>query len=61
MKTMKITTFWTPDEAARIYDMLNLVQTAVWDAYGNDINEFYLEIAKAQAEHESSLKDDEDF
>lgn len=61
MRTLKITTFWTPDEAARIYEMMDLVQTAIWDAYGNDITEFYLEIAKTQAEHEASLNDDEDF
>lgn len=61
MKTLKITTHWTPDEAARIYDMLDLVQTAIWEAYGNDITEFYMEIAKAQAQHEESFIDNGNF
>ncbi|WP_333607657.1 hypothetical protein [Arsukibacterium sp.] len=58
MKTLKITTHWTPGEAACIYEMLDLFQTAIWEAYGNDITEFYMEIAKAQALHEETFIDD---
>ena len=58
MKTLKITTHWTPGEAASIYEMLALFQTAIWEAYGNDITEFYMEIAKVQAQLEETFIDD---
>lgn len=61
MKTLKITTFWTPDEAARIYETLELLQTAVWEAYGSDITAFYQEVAQVQTEQKSLFNDDEGF
>ena len=61
MKTLKITTFWTPDEAVRIYETLELLQTAVWEVYGNDITAFYQEVAQVQTEQKSLFNDDEGF
>ncbi len=61
MKTLKITTFWTPDEAVRIYETLELLQNAVRETYGSDITAFYQEVAQVQTEHKSRFNDDEDF
>ena len=61
MKTLKITTFWTPDEAVRIYETLELLQNAVWETYGSDITAFYQEVAQVQTEQKTRFNDDEDF
>ena len=37
MKTLKITTFWTTEEAGNVYRLLDELQSAVWESYGEDI------------------------
>lgn len=61
MKTLKLVTHWTPDEAASIYDMLDQVKTAIWEAYGNDITEAYKEMARSQEQQLELFADDLDF
>ena len=37
MKTLKITTHWTPEEADCIYQLLDDFKEVLWQNYGDDI------------------------
>jgi len=41
MKTLKITTHWTVEEADCIYRLLDEFQCAIWESYGQDIEQLY--------------------
>ena len=41
MKTLKITTHWTTEEADGIYRLLDDLQCAIWESYGQDIEQLY--------------------
>ena len=64
MKILKITTHWTPEEAACIYQFLDEFKDALWQSYGEDIVQMYKAIydeeqANYQANHEATMLDDE--
>ena len=61
MKTLKITTHWTTQEAAEVYQAIDLLKTAIWESYGNDIREMYKKIAQDQKEMGEQFNDDMDF
>ena len=48
MKILKITTHWTTEEADCIYELLDALKSAIWQAYGEDIVEMHREIASEQ-------------
>lgn len=43
MKTLKITTHWSPEEADCIYQLLHDLQAEIWEAYGGEITQLYAE------------------
>ena len=50
MKILKMTTHWTPEEADCIDRLLSEFQTALWEIYGDDIEQLY------QTNREEQLK-----
>ena len=48
MKTVKITTHWTAEQAADMYTLLNDLKSAIWQSYGKEIITMHHEIAFEQ-------------
>ena len=61
MKVLKITTHWTTQEAAEVYEALDLLKTAIWESYGSDIREVCTNIAQEQKEIGEQFNDTIDF
>ncbi len=57
MKTLKITTHWSPEEADCIYQLLDGFKEALWQCYGNDI----LQMHKTRHEEQQALNAETDF
>ena len=49
MKTLRITTYWTAEQADCIYQLLGDLRSVLWDHYGDEITELY---EKARLEQE---------
>ena len=59
MKTLKITTHWTPEEADCIYQFLDDFKQALWQYYGEDIVQMHKTIhAQQQERYEEKEPDD---
>ena len=56
MKTLKITTYWSAEEADCIYQLLDELKEVIWQAYGEEILQMYQEMRDGKAE-----KQDDDF
>ncbi|WP_428352966.1 hypothetical protein [Methyloprofundus sp.] len=66
MKTLRITTHWTTEQAEDIFTLLDDLKIAIWQSYGEDIVTMNREIAfkqKKEAENreEGELKDEPFF
>lgn len=63
MKILKIPTWWTPAEADSIYQLLDKLQTEVWQAYGKEIQNMYHEQHRNQMlnEQEDEFNDEIPF
>lgn len=61
MKTLKITTHWSAEEAAQIYEALEILKTAIWESYGSDITQMYTDIAHQQKEMGEQFNDEMEF
>jgi hypothetical protein len=61
VKVLKITTHWTTQEAAEVYEALELLKTALWESYGSDIREMHINIAQDQREIKEQFNDSIDF
>jgi hypothetical protein len=61
VKVLKITTHWTTQEAAEVYEALDLLKTAIWENYGSDIKEMYKSIAQEKKEVGEQFNDAIDF
>ena len=60
MKTLKITTHWTPEEADCIDQFLADFKAALWQSYGEDIVQMHQTIhAQQQARYEKKASDAE--
>jgi len=62
MRTLKMTTHWTPEEADCIYQFLDDFKEALWKNYGEDM----VQMRKAsqnqqQTHHEEAFNDDLPF
>ena len=62
MRTLKMTTHWTPEEADCIYQFLDDFKEALWEYYGNDM----VKMRKASQDqqqtcHEEAFNDDLPF
>ncbi|GEM_PF-2027102 len=55
MKTIKLTTHWTTEQAEDLYLFLDEIKTAIWQSYGEDIVKMHQEIAT-----EKLLKEEND-
>lgn len=61
MKTLKITTHFTTEEADAIYQILDELKRAIWASYGNEIVEMHKQIARERGEENNDLNDDLKF
>ena len=66
MKTLRITTHWTTEQAEDMFTLLDDLKIAIWQSYGEDIVTMNREIAfkqKKEAENreEGELKDEPFF
>jgi len=60
MKTLKITSHWTPEEAECIDQFLDDFKQALWQCYGEDIVQMHKTIhAQQQKRYEEKEPDDE--
>ena len=60
MKTIKLTTHWTTEQADDIYVLLDALKIAIWESYGEDILKMHKEIAHRQEEN-NNFNDDLPF
>jgi len=60
MKTVKITTHWTAEQAGNIYMLLDELKSLIWQSYGDDIIKMHRENAHEQLKEKESdqLNDD---
>tara|TARA_R110002074_G_scaffold194107_1_gene360187 strand:+ start:327 stop:524 length:198 start_codon:yes stop_codon:yes gene_type:complete len=56
MKTLRVTTYWTPEQADCVYQLLDELKAAVWSSYGEEITEMH----KAVWEEEQQERKDEE-
>lgn len=63
MKSLKITTYWTAEEAHCVYQLLDELKSAVWESYGEEIQEMFNEIRCEQqnTEQNNEFDDEIDF
>jgi len=59
MKTLKITTYWSAEEADCIYQLLDELKEAVWAAYGEEILKMHQEMRDEKAEVQCEYFNDE--
>jgi hypothetical protein len=60
VKTLKITSHWTPEEAACICQFLDDFKEALWQCYAEDIVQMHKTIhAQQQERHEEKKSDGE--
>ena len=53
MKILRIPTYWTPEEADCVYQLLDELRAAVWNSYGEEITAMH----KAISSEEQRKKD----
>lgn len=41
MKILRITTYWKPEEADCVYQLLDELKAAIWSSYGEEITEMH--------------------
>lgn len=51
MKVTRLTTYWTPDEAATVIDFLDSLREALWETYGEQITKMYQEEHELHRQH----------
>ena len=62
MKTLRMTTHWTTEQAEDMFTLLDDLKTAIWQSYGEDIVTMHREIAFEQKkEGENGELKDEPF
>jgi hypothetical protein len=56
MKTLKITTHWTADQADCVYQLLGELRSELWEHYGDEIVKMYEAIRVEQRQHEGRVE-----
>jgi len=56
MKTLRITTYWTAEQADCIYQLLGDLRVVLWEHYGDEIAALYEEVRIEQRELENSVE-----
>jgi len=59
MKIIRIPTFWTAEQADTIHEFLGELRAAVWQAYHEDIQQLYDDMANHVQENTDKDFDDE--
>lgn len=59
MKILKITTYWSPEEADCIYQLLDELKEVIWEAYGEEILKMYQEMNDEKTKVQLKGFDDE--
>lgn len=59
MKILKITTYWSPEEADCIYQLLDELKEVIWEAYGEEILKMYQEMNDEKTKGQCKDFDDE--
>jgi hypothetical protein len=59
VKTLRITTHWTTEQAEDIYMLLDELKSAIWQSYGEDIGTMHREIAFEQKKEEENGENSE--
>jgi hypothetical protein len=61
MKTLKITTYWTAEQADCIYQLLGDLRSELWDRYGDEIAELYEQMRVEQRQYQDSVEINHEF
>jgi len=61
MKTLKITTHWTAEQADAVYQCLDDLKEAIWQCYGEEIIEMYRQEQVEEKTKDSEFYDDVNF
>lgn len=63
MKTLKVTTHWSVEEAEGIYRLLDEFKDALWQSYGEDILEMYktMQLEKQASDEHEDFNDELSF
>jgi len=61
MRTLKITTYWTPEEADCIDQFLDDFKQELWQCYGDDIVQMYKTIHADQQKCDEKEESDDDL
>ncbi len=56
MKTLRITTHWTAEQADCVYQLLGELRSALWEHYGDEIVKMYHTIRVEQRQREDSVE-----
>ena len=56
MKTLRITTYWTAEQADCIYQLLGDWRSVLWDHYGDEITDMYEDIRVEQQAYADSVE-----
>ena len=57
MKTLRITTHWTTEQAEDMFTLLDDLKSAIWQSYGEDIVTMHREIAFEQKKERENGED----
>lgn len=61
MRILKITTYWTPEEADCIYQFLDECKEALWQSYGEEIVKMYQDIQDEQQTRDAQRDFDDEL
>ena len=61
MKTLRITTHWTAEQADCVYQLLGELRSELWDQYGDEIVKMYESIRIEQQRREESVEVNHDL
>ena len=56
MKTLRITTHWTAEQADCVYQLLGELRSILWEHYGDEIVKMYETIRVEQQQREDSVE-----
>jgi len=56
MKTLRITTHWTAEQADCVYQLLGELRSMLWEHYGDEIVKMYETIRIEQQQREDSVE-----
>ena len=59
MRTIKLTTHWTTEQAEDVYLLLDEMKLAIWQSYGEDIIKMHREMACEKIQEETNTINDD--